>query len=174
MNLRPFLKSISTNKKGIVMRRYIFLSILIMGLLASTLLAQPRRIHQRQFDRPDREQMRGERGEMKGLMNHLPDLTEEQSEQIENLRIEHLKVVKPIKNQLAEKKVQLKSLSTADKVEMSKINAKIEEVGALKTQLMKEKANHHQSIRKVLTEKQRVIFDNVPHKRQGHGQGRRR
>ena len=39
------------------------------------------------------------------------------------------------------------------------INKTIDEIGALQIQMMKEREAHHQQIRSILAEKQRVIFD---------------
>lgn len=153
------------------MQRYIFLSLVITAFLFSSVFSQPRRMQQRQFDRQEREELREERDEVRGLLNCIPDLTDEQQEQIENLRIEHLKAMKPIKDQIAEKRVQLRTMSTAEKVDMAKVNAIIDEIGILTTQLLKERINHQQSIRKMLTEKQRVIFDSMPQRMRGEGRG---
>lgn len=149
------------------MRRYFIFSVLTLTMLASAVLAQPRRLHQRPMDRPDRGERWEERGEMRGLLNRIPDLTDEQREQLENLHIEHLKAMKPYRDQIAEKRVQLRTLSTAEKVDMGKVNAKIDEISALRTQMLKEQAKHKQAVRNLLTEKQRVVFDNMPGQ-QGH------
>lgn len=92
----------------------------------------------------------------------IPDLTEEQEEQLQKIRIEHLKVMLPLRNQLAEKEARLRTLSTADDVDMKKINQTIEEIGEIRVQMMKQRAVHQQEIRKLLTEKQRVFFDSHP------------
>ena len=98
-------------------------------------------------------------------MPMIPDSTEKQEEKIKKLRAEHLKVLLPLQNELAEKEAQLHTLSTAEKVDMKKIYRMIEEIGAIKIQMMKERATHHQDIRKLLTEKQRLVFDMHPHHR---------
>ena len=89
----------------------------------------------------------------------IPDLTEDQEEQIQTLRTDHLKAILPMRNELAEMNARLQTLSTADNVDMSQINGLIEEMGALKMQMMKAGAAHRQEIRKLLTDEQRVVFD---------------
>lgn len=103
-------------------------------------------------------------------MSMIPDMTEQQKEQMEQLRTEHLKVMLPLKNQLQEKMARLRTLSTAEKVNMNDINKKIDEIGELKIKLMKERATHRQDIRKLLTEEQRVMFDMhpMPHQARPH------
>ncbi|OFX44174.1 MAG: hypothetical protein A2046_08105 [Bacteroidetes bacterium GWA2_30_7] len=95
----------------------------------------------------------------KGMLKNIPNLTEEQTKKIESLKTPHLKQMLPIKNQLGEKKAQLNTLSTAEKADMVAINKKIDEIGDLKTQMMKNREAHKQEIRKILTEEQRLIFD---------------
>lgn len=92
-----------------------------------------------------------------GMM--IPDLTEAQREQMKELRIEHMKALQQLRNQMGEKKARLRTLSTGDKVSMTEINSVIEDIGRMRTQMMKLRAQHRQDIRKLLTDEQRVIFD---------------
>ena len=103
-------------------------------------------------------------------MPMLPDLTEKQKEQVKQLRTKHMKAMLPLKNQLMEKKARLHTLSTGEKVDMKEINDMIEEIGAIKTKIMKEQAAHRQEVRKLLTAEQRLMFDTHPwpHKSQPH------
>ncbi len=104
-------------------------------------------------------------------MPMVPDLTEKQKEQIKQLRTEHLKAMLPLKNQLMEKRARLHTISTSENVNMKEINNMIEEIGAIKTRLMKERAAHRQEIRTLLTQEQRLMFDMHlrQHKSQPHG-----
>lgn len=97
----------------------------------------------------------------KGACIHaeLPDLSEEQQVKIKELKTAHMKAMLEHKNELNEKNARLKTLQTAENVEMNKINKVIEEIGSIKTEMAKKKAAHHQEIRKLLTEEQRVHFD---------------
>ncbi|MCK4663623.1 MAG: Spy/CpxP family protein refolding chaperone [Bacteroidales bacterium] len=94
----------------------------------------------------------------KCLMN-IPDLTDEQTEQIENVRIENMKKTLPLKSQLEEKRAKYKTLMVAEKADMNEINKIIDEMGEIKTQKMKQRTSHKQEIRKILTDDQRVYFD---------------
>lgn len=95
---------------------------------------------------------------MKG-MPEIPDLTDEQKGQLDKLQVEHMKAVQPLLNKMMEKRAELHTLSTAEEVNMGKINSLIEEIGKIRTEMMKEREKHHQSVRKILNEKQRLIFD---------------
>lgn len=92
----------------------------------------------------------------------IPDLTEEQKEQIKELEIDHMKEVLSLKNQMGEKEAHLRTLSTAENVDINSIYELIEEIGGIKIQMMKQEATLHQGIRKILTSDQRLFFDMGP------------
>lgn len=115
-----------------------------------------------------------DKADKRGIENRIPDLTDEQKEKIDKLRTEHLKKMLPLKNELGEKEAQMRTLTTAENVSMSKINSKIEEIGTLKIKMAKEREAHKQEIRKLLNEKQRLIFDTFPPKgKKGFGKHRK-
>lgn len=154
------------------MNKLIVLFLLAIFFLASAVQAQPMMGQGKDKMAPRMEcsqmgcgmcPMHREQG---GLPN-IPDLTDEQKAQLEELKIEHMKIVQPLHNQLAEKQAQLHTLSTTAEVNMSKINSLIEDIGELRTDIMKEKEKHHQAVRKILTEKQRLLFDSQPGFRHG-------
>jgi len=102
------------------------------------------------------------------FLDRIPDITEDQKEQVKVIKTNHMKNVLPLRNQIQEKRAQLQTLSTADEVDMLKVNKTIEEIGKLKLEMAKKRAAHKQEIRNVLTEDQRVIFDSVPMKKGRH------
>ncbi len=110
-------------------------------------------------------EMRPERGdkehECRSQREHMriPDLTDQQFEQMKSMRTEHMKEMQSLRNQMMEKKARLRTLSTADKVNMAEINKVIDDIGKMQTQMMKMKEQHRQNIRKMLTEDQRIFFD---------------
>ena len=107
-----------------------------------------------------------------GLKCNIPDLTEEQQKKMDDLRLVHQKNMLQFKNQMDVKNAQLNLLTSADKADMNAINKSIDEIGALKIQMMKEKENHHQQVRSILTDKQRVTFDMQKGKEKHGGQGK--
>ncbi len=99
----------------------------------------------------------------------LPDLTKDQMDQIKTLRTSMLKQTNPIRAEIREKKAHLQTLSINEKPDMAAINKTIDEIGALKTKMMKIRAKFRQDVRALLTDEQRVIFDSKAGNRMGHG-----
>lgn len=95
----------------------------------------------------------------------ISNLTDEQREAIKKIKTDGKKQTLPIKNQLNEKRAKMKTLTTAEKADMKKIDALIDEMSDLQAQLMKIKARQTQEIRSQLTEEQRLEFDTKKHDR---------
>jgi Spy/CpxP family protein refolding chaperone len=109
------------------------------------------------------------------FLDRIPDLTDAQKDKIEDLMVAHIKDVKPLRNEVREKRVKLQNLETDDNPSLSKINDLIDDIGALKITIQKKRAAHRQEVRKVLTEKQRLFFDRHGKKGQrGNGPGKGR
>ncbi|MBI5542047.1 MAG: Spy/CpxP family protein refolding chaperone, partial [Bacteroidia bacterium] len=89
----------------------------------------------------------------------ITDLTDVQKQKIDGLCLAHKKEMTGIKNQINEKRAHLKTLQAADKADMTAINKTIDEISALNAEQMKKGAANKQSIRDLLTEKQKIIFD---------------
>jgi Spy/CpxP family protein refolding chaperone len=94
-----------------------------------------------------------------GINCKIPDLTEAQQKKIEELKLAHQKNMLQFRNQLAEKNSHLQTLRTADKADMTAINKTIDEIGAIRIQMMKERESHLQQVRAQLTDSQRLQFD---------------
>jgi len=129
-------------------------------------------------------------GPMHGRMQHhkmmgqkmmhrmdIPGLTDKQKAEMKKIRLAQMDATKDIRNQIMEKKAHLHTLQTADKASMKAINATIDEISALKTQIAKKWAATQQKIRSLLTPEQRTMFDNRPMGKKGgdrHGRGMRK
>lgn len=100
----------------------------------------------------------------------IPDLTDEQENNIQELRTAHMSKMTDFRNQLNEKRARLRTLQTADNPNMSNINKVIEEMGEIRIEMHKERASHLKGVRSELTEEQKVYFDNQMMK---HGRGQR-
>jgi len=94
-----------------------------------------------------------------GMFMNIPDLTDAQQAKLKEMRTAHMKEMMPLKNELKEKQAHLQTLQTADNANMSEINAQIEEIGKIKTDMAKKHAAFRQEVRKILTDDQRVFFD---------------
>lgn len=98
-------------------------------------------------------------GKANGMENKIPDLTEKQKSEIKTLRTAYQKDAQQVKNQMGIKRAELKALQQVENPDMDAINKKIEERAALRTELEKKTASYKQSIRTLLTDDQKVIFD---------------
>lgn len=142
------------------------LSLLLMFALVATLSAQEPQREMRKAMRPA-----AERGYMKADPQKLaPKFTEEQKKQIADFKLAHDKQMIQVNNLLNEKKAQLKTLQSAEKPDMKKINTKIDEITDLMNQKMKISADHRNKVRSILTEEQRVRMD-MMHQGQHNPQG---
>lgn len=91
-------------------------------------------------------------------------LTEEQQEQIKNLRTDYLKDIQPLKNELKINKAKLDALLTEDNPDMNEINKLIDDNGKIQTELRKKQVSHQMEIRNLLSDEQKVIFDRWDHR----------
>jgi Spy/CpxP family protein refolding chaperone len=89
----------------------------------------------------------------------IPNLTDQQQEQIQGLRVDHMKEMTDFRNQLNEKRARLRTLETKDDPNMETINQVIEEMGAIRINMQKNTATHRQEVRKLLSEEQKAYYD---------------
>lgn len=93
----------------------------------------------------------------KGLMG-IPDLSTEQIQKIEKLRLERQKTVLTLKTKIKSAHLDLQGL-IMEGSDQKILDKKIEEIGKMKTELMKKRVAHRMEIRNLLTDEQKVIFD---------------
>jgi Spy/CpxP family protein refolding chaperone len=98
-------------------------------------------------------------GHRHARMENMLDLTSEQQTKVDALRIKHQKEMLAFRNQLREKKARLSTLKTTDPIDRKAIDNVIEEIGGIKVKMEKERMNMHLSIRELLTDEQKVLFD---------------
>lgn len=89
----------------------------------------------------------------------IPDLSDQQKEQIQDIRLNTRKEMMPLQNRMREKAARLKTLRTAEKADMNAINSVVDEMSSLRAEIMKVRLASEQEIRSLLTDDQRVIFD---------------
>lgn len=89
----------------------------------------------------------------------IPNLTDQQQEQLQGLRVDHINEMTDYRNQLYEKRARLRILETKDDPKMDAINQVIEEMGAIRINMQKNRANHRQEVRKLLNEEQKAYYD---------------
>lgn len=105
---------------------------------------------------------------------NIPNLTQEQQTKIEKLKTAHMQEMLNFRTQLAEKKAHENTLMTAKTVDIKAVDKVIDEMSSIKTKMQKSNVKHHNDIRNLLTDEQKVFFDNhyIQRKRHGMGQGR--
>ncbi|MDJ0890184.1 MAG: periplasmic heavy metal sensor [Gammaproteobacteria bacterium] len=86
-------------------------------------------------------------------------LSPEQANELDRLRVEHAKRKMPLKAKAKAIKLELTALATADEPGTSTMDARIDELLAVKGEMLKHKYAHIAAMRKVLTPEQRVSFD---------------
>ena len=104
----------------------------------------------------------------RGFCMNLPDMSDDQKEKIADLRTAFMKKSMEVRNKIDVASAELKMISTGDEVDQDAVNKKIDEITDLKASLMKEHAAHRQEVRSLLTDEQKVIFDQHG---PGHGMG---
>ncbi len=90
------------------------------------------------------------------------NLTEDQKDKMKTFRIEFLKELTPIKNEIKIKNAQLQGASVGNNVNEKQVYKLIEEIGGLKTQIAKMHFDQKQKVRSILTNEQKVLFDAKP------------
>jgi len=93
------------------------------------------------------------------MLDKIPGLTQTQKEQIKKLHTALMKDIMPLQNNIGEKRAHLRTLSTAEKPDMKAINSLIDEIFTLKATIQKKRMKFMQDVRALLTDEQRVMFD---------------
>jgi Spy/CpxP family protein refolding chaperone len=137
------------------------LGILVMSLMLSVNLAQAQRGPgggNRQG--PANTQNNFNNGpQWNNMLNQIPDLTDNQKEQIKTLQTKMMKEILPLQNKLREEMAKFRTLTTAEKPDNKAIENQVEVIGKIKIDMMKIRTKFHQEIRTVLNDNQRLFFD---------------
>lgn len=115
-----------------------------------------------------------QRGAMRGQGQacNLPELTTDQQEKINELRINNMARANQHRASMNELRARKQALSIAEKPNMHEINSVIDQMEKQRAEHLKANAAHRQSIREILTPEQRIVFDNRPmQQRRGQGYG---
>lgn len=103
----------------------------------------------------------------KNKMDFIPELTDQQKEQISDKRTAHLKNVQSIKSDLDIKRAEKRKLMLQDDADKKAIDKKIDEISNLNAQLQKERADFHLSVKNILTDEQKTAWANHSNHRSG-------
>lgn len=156
--------------KRIKLNKYVGMLAIIIALATTTSLAQ----HGRGGQGKACGQKAGHgQGQGKGCVYHnIPDLTDEQKLEIDKIKLEQKKEALEVHAEMDVKRAKLKTLLIADNPDKAEIDALIDEMNVTRTAMQKKHAETVIKIRKILTEEQRVHFDNhLLSRAMGHGCG---
>jgi len=111
---------------------------------------------------------------MMGMMAGMPDMTPEQMEKCDALRVAHMKTVMPIRTDIQVAEIELDALWRAEKLDAKKIIAKVSEIGGLRQKLELAMVNHRIDMYNLMTPDQRKAMKNMGMGRgmMGKGMGR--
>ena len=105
----------------------------------------------------------GERGiQQPPVERGIPDLTDQQKEQLKKLRLALAEKTLPLRNLLGEKEAHLRTLVTARVADAAAIEKTAEEIGDLRSQVFKAEVLNEVSLRGLLTEDQKAWLDALP------------
>ncbi len=102
------------------------------------------------MERPDQPAMPGMGGPM-GMMANMPDMTPEQMEKCDAMRVAHMKTVLPIQTDIQVAEIELDALWRAEKLDAKKIVAKVSEIGGLRQKLELAMVNHRIDMYNLMT-----------------------
>ena len=112
-------------------------------------------------------------GGMEQVCPNIPNLTEEQSSHIMDLRTDHLSEMQSYRDQIDVNRARYRELMRGDRSDIDAINENIDSRAEIRSEMAQKQAAHHQSIRDLLTEEQRTWFDAAPRAAAGPGAGMR-
>jgi Spy/CpxP family protein refolding chaperone len=106
----------------------------------------------------DHEKMMGEGCMM--MCNQLPNLSAEQKVMLEKLCAEHQKLMAAAKADIEKQTLEMKAMMK-DPVDVKKVEAEIDEIAKRKADMQKKCLAHRLAVRALLTDEQKVKFDEM-------------
>ncbi len=82
------------------------------------------------------------------------ELSDEQQDQLKDLRLEHYKTMKPLRTKAAELRARQRTLLAEEEVDMGSVNKLIDEETELMNQIRKEQVAHRVEMKNMLTDEQ--------------------
>lgn len=134
--------------------------IMVMVLIGTIAFGQQRGPRPNRPDRPQQETRRE-------MMATRLNLSDAQQQQMEDLRIAHLKVTSDTKSQLDIKRAELEAAIKGE----NSVDKLITEIGNLENKLLDARIKHRMAVRNVLNDNQKVIFDQMRQNHRCMGQG---
>ncbi|MBW6508131.1 MAG: Spy/CpxP family protein refolding chaperone [Desulfuromonadales bacterium] len=152
------------------MKRTILFGLLIVGLLlvgthAFSWSGGPgmrgcqdgQRTSQSMSNEHRQERQQGQQQKMAIIL----DLSEEQQQQLQNLREQHRQQQQVLRTKMQASREQLREVASANETDEAGIRAAVQEHAELKTRMMVEGAKHRQQIAALLTPEQQLKFEQL-------------
>lgn len=95
-------------------------------------------------------------------MMEIPDLTDDQKNKMEDIHLKYQKQIQPLQNQIGEKEARLKTLMSEEKVNKSDVYKLVDDIGDLQTKIRKLHIDMRIEVSQILTDKQKVFFNDEP------------
>jgi Spy/CpxP family protein refolding chaperone len=121
--------------------------IVVLGISISAVAQPPRR-----GPMPHRSMAHGH-----GLL--YLDMSEEQEQQVKQLRLAHVKDVQPLRDEVKINRLKINTLMKNDDPDMEQIVSLVEANGKLLTQIQIKSIRLKINVRNLLTDEQKIIFD---------------
>lgn len=119
------------------------------------------------FGQSEKNNMDGQRAH-KDCAVFISDLTAEQEAAIDKIHTEKRSLMQQLSADLRIKEAELDKLRIDENVSESALNSKVDEISSIKAQMQKLHIKAEQDIRKLLTEEQRLEFDQrMQHRNKG-------
>ena len=96
-------------------------------------------------------------------------LTDDQQKQMAELKIKFQEETGNIRNLIGEKQAHLKTLIDTDNRDMKDLDKTVDELSALKGQLILKGIAHRDAVKKILTPEQMIIWEKMAQKRMDEG-----
>jgi len=96
------------------------------------------------------------------------NLSDEQQQQIDDLRVKHFKEVQPLRDEMFELKARQRTLMNAVKPDVKAINDKLDKISDIQNKLAKLRVDHRLKVRNILTDEQVVLMQSRSY---GNGRG---
>ena len=139
------------------MKKVIILTVIF--LCPTLLFSQERVLKKEHRSKVMKEKMMHKKKMFKKAAMKLPNLTEEQKEKIKGIKMQLKKELFENKKKLIEVEADLQVARLEKNASMSKIYSLVEKIGEVKIDNSKLKEKSKQDIRKLLTDEQRLVFD---------------
>jgi Spy/CpxP family protein refolding chaperone len=147
------------------MKNLKMMTLSVLMLLIGTMSTFAQRTGQQ---KPRHQMEQGRENQERGP--RIPNLTEDQKQQLKTAKVNLQRETLPLKNELREKKARLQTLKTTEGSSEKSINKVIDQIGDLQTKMMKARTANQMEVKKFLTEEQRLFLASHAgnKKRKGH------